>query len=82
MVYVDGQPIDLTTKEYKLLVLLAENLGKMLSRPFLMERIWGNSVELTQRTVDSCIKRLRKKLGQAGKQIQSLSNAGYSLSLG
>ena len=60
---VDGDEIELTPKEFDLLALFVRNPGRAFSRDYLLERIWGNEYEVTDRTVDTHVQRLRKKLG-------------------
>ena len=74
---LDGAPIDLTLKEYDLLVLLANHPGRAFSREFLLERLWGDEYEGFDRTVDTHIMRLRKKLGAVGEKIATVWGVGY-----
>ena len=76
-VYLDGQEITLTHKEYELLSFLMENLGQIFSREQLLNRVWGYDFEGTTRTVDTHIKTLRQKLGDEGKHIVTLIRSGY-----
>ena len=61
-----GQEIDLTPKEYDLLVLLASHPGWVFKREVLLQQVWGDSYEGFDRTIDNHITRLRKKTGAAG----------------
>ena len=79
---VSGRPIDLTYKEFQLLSLLIQNTGIVLPRDVLMERIWGIDFLGESRTLDVHIKTLRKKLGEAGRCIQTVRNVGYLASEG
>ncbi len=74
---LDGVAIDLTLKEYDLLVLLANHPGRAFSREFLLERLWGDDYEGFDRTVDTHIMRLRKKLGAVGEKIATVWGVGY-----
>ncbi len=76
-VTVDGEDVDLTRREFDLLALLASNPGRAFSRPYLLERLWGDDVEVFDRTVDSHVVRLRKKLGPAGARIATVWGVGY-----
>lgn len=76
-VFVNGQEISLTHKEYELLHLFMENPGQIFSREQLLNRIWGYDFEGTTRTVDTHIKTLRQKLGDEGKHIVTLIRSGY-----
>lgn len=74
---LDGTPVDLTLKEYDLLVLLTNHPGRAFSREFLLERLWGDDYEGFDRTVDTHIMRLRKKLGPVGEKIATVWGVGY-----
>ena len=76
-VFVNGQEILLTHKEYELLSLFMANPGQIFSRGQLLNRIWGYDFEGTTRTVDTHIKTLRQKLGDEGKHIVTLIRSGY-----
>ena len=76
-VFVDGQEIALTHKEYELLHFFMANPGQIFSREQLLNRIWGYDFEGTTRTVDTHIKTLRRKLGDEGKHIVTLIRSGY-----
>ena len=76
-VFVDGQEITLTHKEYELLHFFMANPSQIFSREQLLNRIWGYDFEGTTRTVDTHIKTLRQKLGDEGKHIVTLIRSGY-----
>ncbi len=76
-VFVDGQEVSLTHKEYELLSLFMANPGQIFSREQLLNRIWGYDFEGNTRTVDTHIKTLRQKLGSEGKRIVTLIRSGY-----
>lgn len=76
-VTVDGELCELTYKEYELLKLLMNNMGIVLKREIIMERIWGIDFEGESRTLDMHIKTLRKKLGNGGQFIKTVRNVGY-----
>lgn len=76
-VKVKDTPIKLTALEFKLLKYLYENKGRVASRDMLLDRVWGYDSELNTRTVDTHIKRLREKLGEAGAYIETLRGLGY-----
>ena len=71
-VFVDGQEIVLTHKEYELLHFFMVNPEQIFSREQLLNRIWGYDFEGTTRTVDTHIKTLRQKLGEEGRHIVTL----------
>jgi len=76
-VRLDGQEIDLTPKEYDLLVLLASHPGWVFKREVLLQQVWGDSYEGFDRTIDNHITRLRKKLGAVGDKIETVWGVGY-----
>lgn len=76
-VFVDGQEISLTYKEYELLYFFMKNPEQVFSREQLLGRIWGYDFEGNTRTVDTHIKTLRQKLGSEGKNIVTLIRSGY-----
>jgi DNA-binding response OmpR family regulator len=79
-VLVDGQAATLTAKEFDLLYLLAANPGRVFSRDYLLDRIWGEGYGGYDRTVDTHILRVRRKLGGAGSpadRIVTLWGVGY-----
>lgn len=76
-VFVDGNEIELTPKEFDLLVLLMENKGRVLSRDTLLTHIWGYDYFGDVRAVDTHIKKLRAKLGNRSGHIKTLIRAGY-----
>ena len=76
-VYLDGQEISLTHKEYELLAFLMANPGQIFNREQLLNRVWGYDFEGTTRTVDTHIKTLRQKLGDEGRYIVTLIRSGY-----
>lgn len=79
-VYVNDIQIDLTALEFKLLNQLVDTRGRVQSRDHLLEEVWGYSSEVTTRTVDTHIKRLRHKLGSMGKYVQTIRGVGYKFS--
>lgn len=76
-VYLDGQELSLTHKEYELLSFLMANPGQIFSREQLLNRVWGYDFEGTTRTVDTHVKTLRQKLGDEGRHIVTLIRSGY-----
>ena len=74
---VDGQAVDLTPKEFALLALLLRNPGRAFSRDYLMEKVWGYDAAGSDRTVDTHVLRLRKKLGSVGDRIETVWGIGY-----
>ena len=78
-VTVDGQPCELTFKEFELLTLLMQHTGQVLSRERIMDRIWGYDYGGSSRTLDMHIKTLRQKLGSRGALIHTIRNVGYRM---
>ena len=76
-VFLDGQEITLTYKEYEMLYFFTSNPGQIFTREQLLNRIWGYDFEGTTRTVDTHIKTLRQKLGSEGRHIVTLIRSGY-----
>jgi DNA-binding response OmpR family regulator len=72
-----GVELDLTPKEYEMLLLLASHPGRAFSREFLLQHLWGYDYDGFDRTVDSHITRLRKKLGTVGEKIVTVWGVGY-----
>jgi len=76
-VTLHGEELDLTPKEYELLLLLISNPGRAFSREYLLQRLWGYDYDGFDRTVDSHIMRLRKKLDTQGEKIVTVWGVGY-----
>ncbi|WP_042356784.1 response regulator transcription factor [Bacillus rubiinfantis] len=75
------QEILLSPREFQLLDLLVRNIGQVLPREVILERIWGYDADVTTKTIDATVKLLRKKLAIWGKQdlLQSIRGVGYKL---
>lgn len=78
-VTLDGKPLQLTPKEFDLLLALMQNRGKVLTRTFLLETIWGYSFAGDSRVVDSHIKKLRSKVSPYSSNIKTVISIGYKL---
>ena len=76
-VLVDDIDVVLTALEFKLLKHLLKRRGRVQTRDQLLGDVWGYSSEVTTRTVDTHIKRLREKLGSTGDLIQTIRGVGY-----
>jgi two-component system phosphate regulon response regulator PhoB len=76
-VLMDGQEINLTATEYKLLLTLVERRGRVQTRPQLLESVWDAQPDIQTRTVDMHVQRLRSKLGDAGRLIETVRGFGY-----
>ena len=79
-VYVNDIEINLTALEFKLLKHLLDRRGRVQTRDQLLEEVWGYSSHVTTRTVDTHVKRLREKLKEMGKHIQTIRGVGYRFS--
>jgi len=82
-VSLKGKPIELTSKEFELLANLVKAKGRVLSRDYLLDTIWGydHAMDIQTRTVDVHIRTLRKKLKNAAKHIVTVKNYGYRFDL-
>jgi DNA-binding response OmpR family regulator len=78
---LDGTTLDLTPKEYELLALFAAHPGRAFSRDYLLEHIWGYDYDGFDRTVDTHVTRLRKKLGPLGEKIVTVWGIGYRFAI-
>jgi two-component system, OmpR family, phosphate regulon response regulator PhoB len=74
---VEGRLLDLTPTELRLLVVLMERRGRVQSRRQLLEAVWEVTANITTRTVDMHVQRLRQKLGSAGVWIETMRGFGY-----
>lgn len=77
--YVKGKPLELTPKEYNLLLYFIENRGVALSREKILNGVWNYDYFGDLRTVDTHVKQLRSKLGEAGNMIVTVRGVGYRL---
>jgi len=76
-VLVDGEVVELSPKEYELLVYLVENQGVALNRDQILNSVWDYDYFGDARTVDTHIKKLRMKLKDKGKYLQTVRGYGY-----
>jgi len=81
-VLIDGVPIDLTLKEYQLLLFLLRNPNRVFDRAQLLDRVWGSDYYGGTRTVDVHIRRVRAKTEPAGDLIETVRGVGYRLVVG
>jgi two-component system phosphate regulon response regulator PhoB len=79
-VTVSGEEISLTALEFKLLVTLIERRERVQARGTLLSDVWAIDAEIASRTVDTHVKRLRDKLGTAGRFIETVRGVGYRFS--
>ena len=78
----NGEPVELTQKDFDLAVFLFRNIGKLLSRGHILESVWGRSAAVNTRTVDTHVSRLRSKLGlnvENGWKLTAIYQHGYRL---
>ena len=78
-VRVSDKPVVLTALEFRLLKTFLERPGRVQTRETLLSDVWGIDADITTRTVDTHIKRLREKLGPAGDVIETIRGVGYKL---
>ena len=79
LVHVDGESMELTPTEFKLLLTLAERRGRVQARAHLLETVWEAAPDIQTRTVDMHVQRLRAKLGVAGDLIETVRGFGYRI---
>jgi len=79
-VFVNGEEVHVSTLEMRLLVYLVEHRGRVRSREDLLEDVWGYKPDVSTRTIDTHVKRLRDKLGEAGLLVETVRGTGYRLS--
>ena len=81
-VFLDGVGVELTLKEYKILLKLASNPGRVYTREQFLDEVWGYEYEGDTRTVDSHVARLRTKLGEWGvNHIKTIYGTGYKIQI-
>lgn len=76
-VFIENKEISLTKKEFEILTLLLQNKGRVYSREDILEKVWKDEAYVLDRTIDVNITRLRKKIGNYGKQIVTRLGYGY-----
>jgi two-component system phosphate regulon response regulator PhoB len=75
--FVDHKLVYLTALEFKLLQTFVERQGRVQTRDHLLNDVWGIEADITTRTVDTHVKRLRDKLGPAGTYVETIRGVGY-----
>ncbi len=78
-VTIDGEPVDLSYKEFELLVFFMENIGMALSREKILNSVWNYDYYGDARTIDTHVKKLRSKMGPKGDLIKTIWGLGYKL---
>ncbi len=76
-VTIDGKPVDLSYKEFELLVFFLENQGLALSREKILNHVWNYDYFGDARTIDTHVKKLRSKMGEKGEYIKTIWGMGY-----
>jgi two-component system phosphate regulon response regulator PhoB len=76
-VWVDGEEVTLTALEFRLLSTFLARKGRVQTRDMLLSDVWGIEADITTRTVDTHVKRLREKLGPAGVYVETIRGVGY-----
>ena len=76
-VTLKGEHLSLTSKEFKILLSLAENPGRAYTRDQLLDRVWGDEVVVIDRTIDVHIRKIREKLGEFAEYIETVRGIGY-----
>ena len=76
-ILLNNKEISLTKKEFELVMHLVQRNGRVQTREHLLSQIWGYTSDVTTRTVDTHIKRLRSKLGSFSKNIETVRSVGY-----
>ncbi|MFT5366187.1 MAG: DNA-binding response OmpR family regulator [Candidatus Latescibacterota bacterium] len=77
--FLEEQDLDLTATEFKLLLALAKRQGRVATRDALLEEVWGYEFSGYERTVDTHVGRLRRKLGRAGHLVETIRGLGYRI---
>jgi two-component system phosphate regulon response regulator PhoB/two-component system alkaline phosphatase synthesis response regulator PhoP len=78
-VVVEGNKVELTLAEFRILQLLASEEGRVFSRDRILDHLWGNEKIVLDRTMDVHIRHLRSKIGSASKLIRNVHGVGHKL---
>ncbi|MDE1169991.1 MAG: response regulator transcription factor [Verrucomicrobium sp.] len=78
-VTIEGERVDLTATEFKLLAVLLERRGRVQGRERLLNDVWGYESVIDTRTVDTHVRRLREKMGQAAEWLETVRGVGYRI---
>lgn len=79
LVTVEGREVAINAREYFLLVYLLDNKGAVLTRKSILDHVWGDDLDVSDRVVDNTIRRLRESLGSASGQIKTAIGRGYRI---
>lgn len=77
--YIDGKEVNLSDRESAILEILCEKKGTVVSREELLERVWGDSENISRNVVDVYVKYIRDKLGEAARFLKTVRGVGYVL---
>lgn len=75
--YLEGEPVGLTRTEFDLILFFLTHRNRIYSREEIISKVWGEGIQVTHRTIDTNITRLRKKLGEYGNNIITRQGFGY-----
>jgi two-component system phosphate regulon response regulator PhoB len=75
--FIHDEEVELTAKEFDLLLRLMRRPGRVMTREQLLDEVWGSDITVTTRTIDTHMKRLREKLGDAAALIETVRGVGY-----
>lgn len=78
-VLVNGSPVELTSTEFSILLILSRNPGWVFTREKILDALWGDEKDVIDRTIDVHIKHMREKLGPAGSLIKNIRGVGYKI---
>jgi two-component system phosphate regulon response regulator PhoB len=76
-VIISGSPVELTATEFKLLEILARRRGRVQTRERLLQDVWGYDNPIDSRTVDTHVRRLREKMGDTARYLETIRGVGY-----
>ena len=76
---VNGKPLTLSPLEFRVLRLLLERKGRVVEREEFFERVWGDETEVSERAIDTLVRRLRLRLGDASSRIETIRGVGYRI---
>ena len=80
-VKLDGRAVVLTNMEFQLLLHFLRNANRVMTRPLLLDAVWGVKAPMETRTVDKHVESLRRKLGDFGRRFETVVKVGYLLSV-
>jgi len=78
-IFIDDQETFFPRKEFELLNYLCENVGKILTRTAILQKVWGSDIYVVDRTIDVHIRKIREKLGDYAEIIETIKGVGYRM---